>query len=131
MRRAGACRFVLRPARGDRSLEQDCLKGPGLGILCVSRLDTAQKKTVSAEGEESMEEPRMAERRPALAELEPGTYWWCACGRSAKQPFCDGSHKGTGLAPMKLEVAEKRKLALCQCKRTGNAPACDGSHRTL
>jgi CDGSH-type Zn-finger protein len=78
-----------------------------------------------------MEEPRMAERKPALVELEPGTYWWCACGRSAKQPFCDGSHKGTGLAPMKLEVAEEKKLALCQCKRTGNAPMCDGSHRTL
>ncbi len=75
--------------------------------------------------------PKVAEKTPVSIDLDPGTYWWCACGHSKKQPFCDGSHKGTGFAPKKIEIAEKKKLALCRCKHTGKAPACDGTHRTL
>ena len=68
----------------------------------------------------------------ALRKLEPGEeYWWCACGRSASQPFCDGSHAGTGLSPMAFTVDEERRFALCQCKRTENSPWCDGTHKTL
>ena len=78
-----------------------------------------------------MADPVIAARLPAVLELEPGTYWWCQCGRSASQPFCDGSHKGTEFSPVKLELEEKRRLALCQCKHTGNSPLCDGSHATL
>ncbi|RPJ45908.1 MAG: CDGSH iron-sulfur domain-containing protein [Candidatus Latescibacterota bacterium] len=78
-----------------------------------------------------MTEPRIAEKRPAIVELEPGTYSWCACGRSARQPFCDGSHKGTGFSPLRFTVERKEKMALCQCKRTGTPPRCDGTHRSL
>jgi CDGSH-type Zn-finger protein len=78
-----------------------------------------------------MDEPRIAERRPAVLELEPGTYWWCRCGRSANQPWCDGSHKGTGFSPVELTITEKRTYALCQCKHTGKQPCCDGTHKRL
>ncbi|MBI3828474.1 MAG: CDGSH iron-sulfur domain-containing protein [Planctomycetes bacterium] len=77
------------------------------------------------------EKPVVAAKAPIVLELEPGEYWWCACGRSKSQPWCDGSHKGTGLEPMKLDITEKKKVALCACKHTGHAPLCDGSHRTV
>jgi len=76
-----------------------------------------------------MSHPEVPARVPAVLELEPGTYYWCACGRSKIQPYCDGSHQGTEFRPSEFDVGEKRTLALCQCKRTGNPPFCDGTHK--
>jgi CDGSH-type Zn-finger protein len=78
-----------------------------------------------------MSEPKIADRRPMVIELEPGTYWWCACGRSANQPFCDGSHRGTGFVPLSVDIAEPCRKALCMCKHTADQPFCDGSHNRL
>jgi len=65
---------------------------------------------------------------PKMIELEPGTYYWCGCGKSANEPFCDGSHEGTGLMPVEFVVTEKKKFGLCTCRRTKKAPYCDGTH---
>ena len=78
-----------------------------------------------------MEMPQIAGRAPIVTELQPGTYWWCACGRSKTQPFCDGSHEGTGLEPRELVIAEPKRVALCTCKQSSNKPFCDGSHKRL
>jgi CDGSH-type Zn-finger protein len=78
-----------------------------------------------------MSEPVIAQQAPYGMELEPGTYWWCACGKSASQPFCDGSHKGGEFTPVKLEITEKTKVWLCGCKRSSDKPFCDGSHNKL
>ena len=78
-----------------------------------------------------MAEPVIAARVPAVLTLEPGTYHWCACGRSVNQPFCDGSHAGTGITPVSFEVEEEKRVALCQCKRTAKRPMCDGTHNSL
>jgi CDGSH-type Zn-finger protein len=58
-------------------------------------------------------------------------YLWCACGRSKKEPFCDGSHKGTGIKPLRYQVISSKTVFLCQCKQTKNPPICDGSHTRL
>jgi len=78
-----------------------------------------------------MAERKIADLTPAVTELEPGTYWWCACGRSQNQPWCDGSHAGTGFEPMELSVTEKKRYALCRCKQTKGMPFCDGTHSSL
>lgn len=78
-----------------------------------------------------MSAPVIADRRPAVVELEAGTYYWCQCGRSEKQPFCDGAHAGTEFSPLKIELAENKRVALCQCKHTGDSPYCDGAHASL
>lgn len=79
-----------------------------------------------------MSEPRIADRKPEVLELEPDqSYWWCACGRSEGQPFCDGSHKGTGFTPLEFTVDTKKNHALCKCKRTQTPPFCDGTHSRL
>lgn len=78
-----------------------------------------------------MSEPKIAGTKPAVLELQPGTYYWCACGRSANQPFCDGSHEVTDFTPKEFSVDVEKRYALCLCKRTGNAPFCDGTHRKL
>ncbi len=78
-----------------------------------------------------MPDPKIAQPMPYVLELEPGTYFWCSCGQSANQPFCDGSHKGSEFRPQVVEVEERRRMALCGCKHTANQPLCDGSHAGL
>ena len=79
-----------------------------------------------------MTQPVPAQKAPYKVAVEAGrTYWWCACGLSAKQPFCDGAHKACSLRPLKVEVPEGGKRALCQCKHTKTPPFCDGSHCAL
>jgi len=78
-----------------------------------------------------MSEPVITQKAPYTEELEPGTYWWCACGKSQNQPFCDGSHKDTEFTPVKLEITEKTKVYLCGCKHSSDKPFCDGTHNKL
>ena len=78
-----------------------------------------------------MSEPIIADTKPVVMDLDPGKYFYCTCGASKNQPFCDGSHQGTDFAPLQFEITEKQQVALCACKRTGNAPFCDGSHTKL
>ncbi|MCP4897135.1 MAG: CDGSH iron-sulfur domain-containing protein [bacterium] len=78
-----------------------------------------------------MSEPKIAGAKPVVLDLKPGTYWWCACGRSQNQPFCDGSHQGNDFAPVQFKVDIAGRSALCMCKRTGDQPRCDGSHSKL
>ena len=77
-------------------------------------------------------EPVVAKKGPFAVNLESGkTYYWCACGQSKNQPFCDGSHKGTEFTPVSFTAKETGTAYLCGCKRSGNKPYCDGTHNKI
>ena len=76
------------------------------------------------------ERPVVAQKSPCAVVVEEGkNYYWCACGRSKSQPFCDGSHKGTGFAPLAYKADKSGTVYFCGCKNSGNTPLCDGSHK--
>ncbi|HVN57286.1 MAG TPA: CDGSH iron-sulfur domain-containing protein [Bacteroidales bacterium] len=77
-------------------------------------------------------EPKIAKKGPFEVSLESGkTYYWCACGQSKNQPFCDGSHKSTEFTPVSFTAKETGTAYLCGCKRSGNKPFCDGTHNKI
>jgi CDGSH-type Zn-finger protein len=79
-----------------------------------------------------MDTPEIGGRKPLPINVEAGnSYWWCACGRSKSQPFCDGSHKGTGFTPREWKAETTGEVWFCTCKRTKTPPLCDGSHKTV
>jgi CDGSH-type Zn-finger protein len=75
--------------------------------------------------------PDVAQSFPYVMEIKPGTYYWCQCGKSKSQPFCDSSHKGSGFAPRAVTITETKQVAFCGCKQTATPPFCDGSHSQL
>ncbi|MBT5498266.1 MAG: CDGSH iron-sulfur domain-containing protein [Alphaproteobacteria bacterium] len=79
-----------------------------------------------------MADPVIAQKAPFGVDVEEGkNYWWCSCGLSKEQPFCDGSHKGTGLEPMKYSAEKSATVYFCGCKNTKGSPLCDGTHSKL
>jgi CDGSH-type Zn-finger protein len=78
-----------------------------------------------------MNEPKIAARTPFVQPTAAGTYYWCSCGQSKRQPFCDGSHKGSLFSPLKVDLTEAKTVAWCGCKHSKNGAFCDGSHAKL
>lgn len=78
-----------------------------------------------------MNQPKIAQKMPYIMDLQPGKYYWCACGESKNQPYCDGSHKGTAFTPVMAEITEAKKVAWCGCKQSANKPFCDGTHSKM
>ena len=79
-----------------------------------------------------MATPNIAQKGPYPVAVEVGKkYFWCACGKSANQPFCDGSHKDTTFTPVMYQADQARTLFFCGCKHTAGVPLCDGTHNTL
>lgn len=79
-----------------------------------------------------MPQPVIAAKHPFAVNVEKGKdYYWCSCGRSKSQPFCDGSHKGSEFAPLKYTASESATVYFCGCKRSKTPPLCDGTHKSL
>ncbi len=78
-----------------------------------------------------MDKPNIVQKKPYVQTMQPGKYAWCSCGRSKKDPFCDGSHKGTDFKPVIVDIEEEKTVAWCGCKHSKNSAFCDGSHKQL
>ena len=79
-----------------------------------------------------MNQPIIAQKAPFPVAVEAGeTYYWCACGKSQTQPFCDGAHKGSGMNPTPFKAEKTATVYFCGCKNSGNGALCDGSHSKL
>jgi CDGSH iron-sulfur domain-containing protein 3 len=82
--------------------------------------------------ETAMPQPALPQKAPFKVEVTSGkAYFWCACGQSRNQPFCDGSHKGSPFTPVKFAPEKDGAVFFCGCKRTGNQPLCDGAHKSV
>ena len=80
----------------------------------------------------NMSNPTIAQKSPIAVDVVAGkTYYWCACGRSKKQPFCDSTHQGSEFNPLPFTPEQSGQLYFCACKNTKNSPMCDGSHKAL
>ena len=76
--------------------------------------------------------PTIAQKSPYAVAVEAGrNYYWCACGQSKNQPFCDGSHKGSSFTPVKWDATESKTVYFCGCKHSGKGALCDGTHNKL
>jgi CDGSH-type Zn-finger protein len=78
-----------------------------------------------------MAEPKIADKQPKGLKTKAGVYYWCACGESKNQPYCDGSHRGTEFTPVQVAIEEEKDVYWCMCKHSKNKPYCDGSHHRL
>ena len=79
-----------------------------------------------------MSNPVIAEKSPVPVDVVAGkTYFWCSCGKSSKQPLCDGSHSGSDFTPVAWTAPETKTVFFCACKHTKGQPLCDGSHGRL
>lgn len=79
-----------------------------------------------------MSKPEIAQKSPYAIEVEAGkSYWWCSCGKSQSQPFCDGSHKGSEFTPVEHKAAETGTVYFCGCKNSKLGTLCDGTHKNL
>ncbi len=79
-----------------------------------------------------MTKPVIAQKAPYAVEVQAGkSYWWCSCGKSASQPFCDGSHKGSDFTPVEYKAEKSGTVYFCGCKHSANGVLCDGSHNKL
>lgn len=80
----------------------------------------------------NMSTPKIAQASPIPVTVEAGkTYYWCSCGESKNQPFCDGAHKGTEFTPVPYTAQKDGPVYFCACKHSANGPLCDGSHKSL
>lgn len=79
-----------------------------------------------------MSQANIAQKAPYAVAVEAGkSYYWCACGKSRSQPFCDGSHQGSGFTPVEYKAPEAGTVYFCGCKRSGKGALCDGTHKSL
>ena len=76
-------------------------------------------------------EKKIAQKGPYVLDVKAGKYAWCSCGHSTNQPYCDGSHKGSGMVPTMVEIDVDKKIAFCGCKNSSNGAFCDGAHAAL
>ena len=76
--------------------------------------------------------PEVAQKSPYSVEVESGkSYYWCSCGKSKNQPFCDGAHQGSEFVPVVYTAIENKTVYFCGCKQSANKPLCDGAHSSL